>query len=626
MMKIALTGLAFLGPALCAQPSAPSPIPAPLRPLPWGQLNFLHTTDIHGWWGGHLQEPSYSADWGDYISFAKHLRDRADAEGRDLLLIDTGDRIEGNAIYDSSKPRGKFTYEIAKEQHIDLICSGNHELYKQESADGEFYHTVPDFSPNYIASNLDIYNPKTARLEALAPRFKKFTTENQGIRILAFGFLFDFTGNANNTVIHKVKDTVQEGWFQHAIQDKELDLIVVIGHVDVRSDEYATLYATIRAAQPDIPIQFFGGHRHIRDYRIFDDKSVAIASGRYMETIGFMSINGLNTRSSSHHPRKSQEPKPTFSRLYIDNNLYSLHHHSAKNLTTFPTPNGLNVTTQINSARHSLHLNRLYGCAPRDLWVNRAPYPHPSSIFSWLSDSMLPDTVKTSSRVQESGKSAIAIINTGGIRFDIFKGAFTKDTAFLVSPFTSRLRYVKDVPSQVAVRVLPLLNHGEPMMKEQGIDLAPPEVVARKLRRQFFPELLRPAFSKLESNAQAQLALSATEHHNLIPGYTTHDDAGTDGDDTIHSPIDFFEVPNCIQAVVSQGDSKSDLAEDASLPTHIDIVYNEFIEKWVLMALRYLGESYKLEDTEEYFPGKSFTQLMVEWVEKYWGVDGEECE
>src|SRR5262245_28461272 len=84
--------------------------------------------------------PSYSADWGDYVSFAKHLHDRADAEGSDLLLIDTGDRIEGNAIYDSSKPRGKFTYEIAKEQSIDLICSGNHELYKAESADGEFYH------------------------------------------------------------------------------------------------------------------------------------------------------------------------------------------------------------------------------------------------------------------------------------------------------------------------------------------------------------------------------------------------------------------------------------------------------------------------------------------------------
>jgi 2',3'-cyclic-nucleotide 2'-phosphodiesterase (5'-nucleotidase family) len=40
----------------CVQPEAPPPMAAPLRELPWAQLNFLHTTDVHGWWGGHLQE------------------------------------------------------------------------------------------------------------------------------------------------------------------------------------------------------------------------------------------------------------------------------------------------------------------------------------------------------------------------------------------------------------------------------------------------------------------------------------------------------------------------------------------------------------------------------------------
>lgn len=42
--------------ALAAQPSAPAPISAPLRDLELGQLNFLHTTDTHGWLAGHLQE------------------------------------------------------------------------------------------------------------------------------------------------------------------------------------------------------------------------------------------------------------------------------------------------------------------------------------------------------------------------------------------------------------------------------------------------------------------------------------------------------------------------------------------------------------------------------------------
>jgi 2',3'-cyclic-nucleotide 2'-phosphodiesterase (5'-nucleotidase family) len=52
-----LSALPFLFPsALAAQPSAPSPISAPLRDLQLGQLNFLHTTDTHGWLAGHLQE------------------------------------------------------------------------------------------------------------------------------------------------------------------------------------------------------------------------------------------------------------------------------------------------------------------------------------------------------------------------------------------------------------------------------------------------------------------------------------------------------------------------------------------------------------------------------------------
>jgi len=42
--------------ARAAQPAAAAPVQAPMRSLVWGQLNFLHTTDTHGWLAGHLQE------------------------------------------------------------------------------------------------------------------------------------------------------------------------------------------------------------------------------------------------------------------------------------------------------------------------------------------------------------------------------------------------------------------------------------------------------------------------------------------------------------------------------------------------------------------------------------------
>lgn len=606
---------AFLQGASCVQPEAPTPVAAPLRELPWAQLNFLHTTDIHGWWGGHLQEASFSSDWGDYISFAKHLHDKADADGSDLLLIDTGDRVEGNAIYDSSKPRGKFTYEIAKEQSIDLISSGNHELYKANTAEGEFFHTVPDFKGNYLASNLDIYNPKSGKLEPLAQRFKKFTTKNQGIRILAFGFIFDFTGNANNTVIQRVEDTVREDWFKESLKDKDLDLIIVFGHVDIRSEEYKVLFSTIRSLQWDTPIQFFGGHSHIRDYKIFDSNSVALESGRYMETLGFMSIQGLSTGGTKTHAPVPQKAKTTFSRRYIDNNLFSLHHHSGKDATTFPTDHGKEVSEAIGDARKSLGLGEQYGCAPQDLWVSRRPYPHNESIFTWIEEQLLPQSIEKSDRIKNGGK-ALVITNTGSVRFDIFKGTFTKDTKFLVSPFTSAIRYIKDVPYRPARQVLKLLNNEGPIMlemMEHKAFLQPPDVFAARYR----PQMLSSHSDILSVPRQAQTPIVSDDDPKPFPGYTTHDDAGNDGDDTIHSEIKFYNVPNCIESRVGFK------ADDEHDPETIDLMYNEFIEKWVLLALEYTGQKYSQEDTQAFADGKSFTDIMTDWVKEHWNTNGE---
>lgn len=47
---------ALAGLANGMQPGAAKPVTAPMRELDWGQINFLHTTDTHGWHGGHLQE------------------------------------------------------------------------------------------------------------------------------------------------------------------------------------------------------------------------------------------------------------------------------------------------------------------------------------------------------------------------------------------------------------------------------------------------------------------------------------------------------------------------------------------------------------------------------------------
>jgi 2',3'-cyclic-nucleotide 2'-phosphodiesterase (5'-nucleotidase family) len=72
------------------QPDAQNATTSPRGELEWGQINFLHTTDTHGWLEGHIKEQNYGADWGDYMSFTKHMKQKARKLGVDLLLVDTG--------------------------------------------------------------------------------------------------------------------------------------------------------------------------------------------------------------------------------------------------------------------------------------------------------------------------------------------------------------------------------------------------------------------------------------------------------------------------------------------------------------------------------------------------------
>lgn len=74
------------------QPDALNATSSPRAPLEWGQLNVLHTTDTHGWLEGHIKEKNYGADWGDWVSFVKHMRTEATKLDVDLLLVDTGVR------------------------------------------------------------------------------------------------------------------------------------------------------------------------------------------------------------------------------------------------------------------------------------------------------------------------------------------------------------------------------------------------------------------------------------------------------------------------------------------------------------------------------------------------------
>ncbi|KAI0402478.1 ser/Thr protein phosphatase family [Xylaria palmicola] len=604
-----------------SQPGAPAPVAAPMRELEWGQINFLHTTDIHGWLGGHLQEAQYSADWGDYISFTEHMRRKADEKGVDLLIVDTGDRIEGNGLYDGSEPKGNYTYDIFGQQALDILCTGNHELYHEDSVTREHSITVPHYKESYLASNLDYIEPETGNQIPQAQRYTKFKTKNQGYNIVALGFLFDFDRNANNSVVIPVEETMKEKWFQDAIREKP-DLFVVIGHVGLRMPEFEKIFKVIRDENWYTPIAFLGGHAHVRDARKFDDKAVAIASGRYFETIGWLSIDGIKKKGKGS---ASTNAAVTFKRRYIDNNVLGLQHHAGVDDKTFSTLHGRNVSQMITDARKALNLDRRIGCAPGDLWMTRAKYPSDTSIFTWLENEVVPDVVVNKERAD---KPRLTIINTGAIRFDIFKGPFTKDSTYLISPFTSTFNYVPDVSYDVAKKVLQLLNSGGQVFKE-GLNtkyLAIPEQMAPSpfLGKQPAAHAAaappsRPAFSDgpaqqrpLVDGKDKSTEMDGADEPELVNGYTTTDDLGDDGDDAVHSPIRFYGVPNCIQSRVA-----FPAGDDAADPDKVDLVFIDYVQPWIIPALKFSGGDYDTDDIKVYL-NATLTDVIAEWVGTHW--------
>lgn len=593
----------LVGGAIAMQPSAAQPVAAPMRALQWAQLNFLHTTDTHGWHGGHLQESQYSADWGDYVSFAKHMRASADERGVDLLLVDTGDRVEGNGLYDASTPKGQFTYDIYREQDIDLICTGNHELYQPDTAERERNQTVPNYKDNYLASNLDYVDPKTGETVPMAQRYKKFQTKNQKLNVVAFGFLFDFTGNANNTRVQKVADTIKEEWFQNAIREKP-DVFVVIGHIGLRMDELKKIFDAIRKQNWFTPIAIFGGHAHVRDAITFDSRAYGIASGRYFETIGWMSVDGISKKSEDFNTMAV-----SFNRRYIDNNLYGLYAHTELNETTFHTEHGRNVSNMITKARKELNLDKRYGCAPQNYWMARTSYPSDDSIFTLLDQRILPEIINNKTR---KAIPRLAIINTGAIRFDIFKGPFTVDTTYIVSPFQSKMVYIPEVEYSVAKKVLALLNKETKILDMPDHDarmMGPPE--QWQITRDIIYPNLPPIKSFTEVDGQKPLS-SEQDKPDLVGGYTTKDDIGTDGDDAIHSPINFYVQPNCIQSQIGfpkEGE-----------PEKVDLVFTDFITSWVLMALKFSGGDYN-QTAVKLWDEAPFTDMLAGWIKDNWKGD-----
>ncbi|KAF9408232.1 hypothetical protein BGZ94_002385 [Podila epigama] len=518
-----------------AQPGVPKPKPVDLRPLEWGDVNVIATTDTHGWLAGHVKEAPYSADFGDFASFLSHMREQAVHRRKDLLVVDSGDLHDGNGLSDATPKNGQVTNPIFQKINYDALAIGNHELYLNEIAEDTYRNFAPKWGRRYLTSNTFIKDAHTNKTVPIGRLYNKFRMKF-GTRVMSYGFLYNFKGAASNVVLESANVTVTLPWFKKSLKE-DVDMYLVVGHTPVRWAETKAVISAIRAVHPAKPILVFGGHMHQRDFIQYDERAFGLAAGRFMETVGWMSVKGIHDRKCRVES-KCIGKKLTVSRRYLDTNVHTYKTHSLSHpKQRFDTWRGRKISREITKARSSLNLSNAIGCAPQDYYLNRYPVTDPRSLIRLVADEILPMVVDSTKK-----NPAVVFVNSGSQRFNVYKGPFTFDDTFIVSPFHNDFIYAT-VPFKVAKNVLSALNQAP--FQKRAVEQAPV-----------------PA-----NNA------------TLTPGYVTKDDYGYGGDDWPHSVIPYVPAPNYVSSPLPTGLADTDM---------VDIVWLSFFSNLVGPILKAL--------------------------------------
>ncbi|KAJ3104657.1 hypothetical protein HDU96_008856 [Phlyctochytrium bullatum] len=608
-VALAATG-AFAAPHPPCKKTDIKDIPVPMTPLKWGDWNFLSTTDTHGFQAGQGSDNGglFGANWADWTVFVRDMKRKADEMGVELFVTDSGDIHDGSALADNVPPglvNGEFSTPMMLKTDYDVLALGNHEMYVESVARDMYTRFGPAWNGKYLASNTyiaktnetDANGRPTAEFVPIANKYRYFTG-TKGTRVMAFGWVFNFErGRTPFARVVKMEDEVKNPWFKEALTAQPIDLIVMAGHCTLRAStstpatsgifpsppnpEWVAVVNAIRAIHPTIPIVILGGHRHARDYLTFGPNTWAIASGRYMESIGFLSVSKkdglvgrryLKTESNRINPLNSGNV-PTFN-FHLGRPLdFSLGEN---------TVIGREINGMIEAAKQATNYSVVLGCAPKDLYLNRVPSTDPNSIFTFLGQELHNVAVEGAKLRNKPPKNpAFVVVNGGGQRFDIFKGELTIADSFQAMPFLNIFRTIRDVPFSTV-----------------------------KLIRGAMEAVRPPRRRDLDSSIDFEIERRQAPECPYKLGYVTNDtltgEGQPAGDDVQACPFPIFPLPSYVYSPSVLPDAK-----DTDL---FDFVFYDFLEATVRNATAAILPNPKIED----YVDKTFSSRNIwETVTKY---------
>ncbi|GFZ45016.1 hypothetical protein JCM24511_02742 [Saitozyma sp. JCM 24511] len=578
------------------------PLPVPTRPLEWGDVNFLSTSDTHGWLLGH--QHNYSGDFGDFASFATHMRALAHSKGVDLLLVDAGDHHDGPGLVSASPKAAVRADEIFRMLDYDILTIGNHEMYQYRAARW-IYDNKASWGGRYLTSNAYISVPDHKgrdRLEPIGDLYRKFQTV-QGRNVTAFGVLFDFQAADPKLAVVSATTMVKQPWFVEAIAEAP-DFFVLAGHMPARGEtaEWKPVFDAIRSIHPFVPVYVFGGHTHVRDCVQYDDHSIG---------------------SSLPGPGDDPEKRLAVSRRYLDGNRVAYSYHS-NHSHDFDTPLGQNITASLRNLASSLNISTPLGSAPDDYFLARYPFGHKNSVLTEWANNVLPTTLLDSKRKGPR----VVIVNAGSLRADLltckqFQGTFDRNDELTVSPFENAFVYSR-LPLGMIKRIkeemdragasklrpdtqkdLSSLNLAQ---RRAEIDRRVDEEYQRWMAEQWEEYLIQGG----EARDPAQVSWDVGGRVKTM-GYVTRDSCPGRGDDVTHFPVPFTPGQPDFLAT-----PYPDLPEDRI----VDAVVMDFTLDDFLIAVRTIEPDVQLTkaDFKPYGDGAAVNNLWGEYARRHWQV------
>ncbi|KAG6899281.1 hypothetical protein C0993_011666 [Termitomyces sp. T159_Od127] len=293
-----------------------------------------------------------------------------------------------------------------------------------------------------------------------------------------------------------------------------------------------------------------------------------------------------------------------FSRRYLDPNRVTYEYHTGIKNADFNTTSGMSITRGLKALAKKFGLNFVYGTAPQDYTTNQSPYPSNGSLLSLFAEKVsnsVPSTYYWPTILHKQALPyalgvnntrnnipGLIIVNSFSQRFDLYSGPFTKDDQMTVSFYRDNFLYISNVLLSDAKKVLSALNGGSRPQTRRNSES--PEHGSKKDDLEY----VDARYNAWLRDMSRHPGIKGRAAGSQTPGYVTKDSCPGIGDDTLHTPLTYYDIPRYIHS------DYPDVPENAP----IDLVFIDYIGPRVLTFLNNVQttKQYQASDVGVYSP------------------------